>query len=147
MEVFLDKEVSEAVPDKEGKRALWRNKKARDFMHFLIHKSTLLSTYGCFRASGFTPALLNVGSGRQMLEKRCRDGHRCVVDSPELTRYLFEILKPHLPSKVCVQNNQGKITAADRKSQVRHCLGFCTADFLSSLAYESAEQKPKHCLT
>ena len=43
MEVFLDKEVSEAVPDKEGKRALWRNKKARDFMHFLIHKSTLLS--------------------------------------------------------------------------------------------------------
>ena len=25
--------------------------------------------------------------------------------------------------------------------------GFCTADFLSLLAYESAEQKPKHCLT
>ena len=25
--------------------------------------------------------------------------------------------------------------------------GFCTADFWSSLAYESAEQKPKHCLT
>ena len=25
--------------------------------------------------------------------------------------------------------------------------GFCTADFWSSFAYESAEQKPKHCLT
>ena len=36
---------------------------------------------------------------------------------------------------------------ADRTSQVRQCLGFCTADFLSLLAYESAEQKPKHCLT
>ena len=31
--------------------------------------------------------------------------------------------------------------------QVRHCLGFSTADFGSSLAYESAEEKPKHCLT
>ena len=35
---------------------------------------------------------------------------------------------------------------ADRKSQVRKYLGFCTADFLSALAYESAKQKPKHCL-
>ena len=30
---------------------------------------------------------------------------------------------------------------------VRQCLGFCIADFWSSLAYESAEQKPNHCLT
>ena len=29
---------------------------------------------------------------------------------------------------------------ADRKSQVRKCFGFCTADFGSLLAYESAEQ-------
>ena len=36
---------------------------------------------------------------------------------------------------------------ADKKSQVRQYLGFGTADFWSSLAYESAEQKPKHCLT
>ena len=35
---------------------------------------------------------------------------------------------------------------ADRKSQVRLCLGFCTADFLSLLAYVSAKQKPTHCL-
>ena len=36
---------------------------------------------------------------------------------------------------------------ADRKSQVGQGLGFCRADFLSSLAYESTEQKPQHCLT
>ena len=34
-----------------------------------------------------------------------------------------------------------------RNPGVKQCLGFCTADFWSSLAYESAEQKPKHCLT
>ena len=39
------------------------------------------------------------------------------------------------------------VTRGDRKSQIKQCLGFCTADFWSSLTYESAEQKPKHCLT
>ena len=34
-----------------------------------------------------------------------------------------------------------------RNPGVRQCLGFCPADFWSSLAYESDEQKPKHCLT
>ena len=37
----------------------------------------------------------------------------------------------------------GERTRADRESQVRQCLGCCTAYFWSSLAYESAEQKPK----
>ena len=52
--------------------------------------------------------------------------------------------------KIWFQMNRNEIPAvglllvsrADRKSQVRQCLGFCTADFLSSLANESAEQKP-----
>ena len=35
----------------------------------------------------------------------------------------------------------------DRKSQARQCFGFCTAVFRISLAYESAELKPKYCLT
>ena len=39
------------------------------------------------------------------------------------------------------------ISRADRKSQVRQCLGFCIAELWSPLAYESAEQKLKHCLT
>ena len=34
-----------------------------------------------------------------------------------------------------------------KKEQVRQCLDFCTADFWSLLVYESAEQKPKHCLS
>ena len=36
---------------------------------------------------------------------------------------------------------------ADGKSQVRQCLSLSTADFWSSLAYDTAEEKPKHCLT
>jgi len=39
------------------------------------------------------------------------------------------------------------MTRGIRKSQVRQCYGFCTADFWSSLAYESAEQNSKNCLT
>ena len=34
-----------------------------------------------------------------------------------------------------------------RNPGVRQCLGFSTSEFWSSSAYESAEQKPKHCLT
>ena len=37
--------------------------------------------------------------------------------------------------------------AEERKSQVRQCLGFSTADFLSLLAYESGDTKPEHYLT
>ena len=36
----------------------------------------------------------------------------------------------------------GLIGRADRKSQVRQCWGFSTADFCTSFAYESAEEKP-----
>ena len=38
-------------------------------------------------------------------------------------------------------------TRAERKFQVRQCLGFSTVDFWSSSPYESAKQIPKHCLT
>ena len=40
-----------------------------------------------------------------------------------------------------------KSSSITRNPGVRQCWVFCTADFLSLLAYESAEQKPKHCLT
>ena len=53
---------------------------------------------------------------------------------------------PTLPSP-CVDNVCKAINRVDRKSQVRQCLGFCAADIWSLLAYESAEQKPKHFLT
>jgi len=48
-------------------------------------------------SKGFTPALLNIGHGRQKLEPFVRDGHRIIVDSPELAAWLLEALRPHLP--------------------------------------------------
>jgi len=46
---------------------------------------------------GYTPALLNIGQGLQKLDAYARDGHRVIVDSPELTAWLFEVIKPLLP--------------------------------------------------
>ena len=51
----------------------------------------------CINQKGFTPALLNIGHGRQMLDLKARDGHRAIVDSPELSGYLLEVLRPYLP--------------------------------------------------
>jgi len=49
---------------------------------------------------GFTPALLNVGMGWQQLMPEVRDGHRIIVDSPELAAWLLEVLRPHLPAQL-----------------------------------------------
>jgi len=49
---------------------------------------------------GFTPALLNVGMGRQKLIPEVRDGHRVIVDSPALASWLFEVLRPYLPEEL-----------------------------------------------
>lgn len=46
---------------------------------------------------GFTPALLNIGRGHQQLQPVARDGHRVIVDCPELAAWLLEVLRPHLP--------------------------------------------------
>lgn len=48
---------------------------------------------------GFTPALINIGGGRQQLIPELRDGHRVIVDSPELANWLLEVLRPHLPAQ------------------------------------------------
>lgn len=48
---------------------------------------------------GFTPALLNIGFGLQVLDQIGRDGHRAIVDSPELTDWLFQVLEPYLPAE------------------------------------------------
>ena len=59
-------------------------------------------------------------------------------------------------SRVRLRHSQGKwnsenatdFSSTNRaESRVRECLGFGTTDFWFSLAYESAEQKPKHWLT
>ena len=64
----------------------------------------------CEYILGFTPALLNIGGGHQQLSKNSRDGHRAIVDSTELTGYLFEVIKPHLPSTIT--SNGSKINPA-----------------------------------
>ena len=52
VEIFLGKEVREARADGGGEHARRRNKKARDFMHFLTHKSALLSRRIMMRGKG-----------------------------------------------------------------------------------------------
>jgi hypothetical protein len=51
-------------------------------------------------AKSFTPALLNIGRGMQQLSPYVRDGHRVIVDSPELAAWLLEVLRPHLPAQL-----------------------------------------------
>lgn len=46
---------------------------------------------------GYTPALLNIGGGKQRLAPDVRDGFRAIVDSPKLAAWLFEVLQPFLP--------------------------------------------------
>merc|ERR1712070_811861 len=48
-------------------------------------------------AQGFTPDLLNIGRGRQQLVSEVRDGHRAIVDSPELSGYLMEVIRGAMP--------------------------------------------------
>ena len=38
-----------------------------------------------------------IGRGRQQLRSEVRDGLRSIVDSPELSAYLCEVIAPHLP--------------------------------------------------
>lgn len=49
---------------------------------------------------GFTAALLNIGGGMQQLVPGARNGHRVIVDSPELTSWLFKVLLPFLPPEL-----------------------------------------------
>lgn len=49
---------------------------------------------------GFTPALLNVGGGMQQFEPSARDGHRAIVDSPQLAGWLFEVLRQYVPEEL-----------------------------------------------
>eukprot|EP00927_Polykrikos_kofoidii_P028724 TRINITY_DN249_c0_g1_i3.p1 TRINITY_DN249_c0_g1~~TRINITY_DN249_c0_g1_i3.p1 ORF type:complete len:317 (+),score=43.71 TRINITY_DN249_c0_g1_i3:84-1034(+) len=47
---------------------------------------------------GFTPALLNIGNDQQQLMAEVRDGHRVIVDSPEVAVWLLNAIRPHLPA-------------------------------------------------
>jgi len=45
----------------------------------------------------FTPALINIGGGKQRFVVNIRDGYRAIVDSPEMASWLFQVLRPYLP--------------------------------------------------
>lgn len=49
---------------------------------------------------GFTPALLNIGGGRQQLQPYVRNGHRVIADSAEIGSWFFEVLRPYIPSEL-----------------------------------------------
>jgi len=49
---------------------------------------------------GFTPALLNIGGGRQQLVPGARDGHRVIVDNLELADWLLGVFLPFLPKEL-----------------------------------------------
>lgn len=69
-------------------------------VHGVLDEAQCQELIAAVNAKGFTPALLNVGGGYQQLKTRSRDGHRVIVDSPELAGWLVAVLAPHLPVKV-----------------------------------------------
>lgn len=77
---------------------------------------------------GFTPALLNIGGGRQQFIPGARDGHRVVVDSPELSDWLFQVLQPHLPAQL---SNGSQIVELNERCRF--------------LCYTPGQQFPAHC--
>jgi hypothetical protein len=66
-------------------------------VHNVIDPEDCAALIEAVNHKGFTPALLNIGAGRQQLYPDARDGHRVVVDSGELTTWLFDVLKPAIP--------------------------------------------------
>jgi hypothetical protein len=79
-------------------------------------------------AKGFSPALLNVGGGTQMLVPGARDGHRVIVDCPDLTNWLFQVLLPYLPPEL--ENGSRLVELNER------CRFLC---------YTPGQQFPAHC--
>merc|ERR1712054_269662 len=77
---------------------------------------------------GFTPALLNIGGGQQKLLPAARDGHRVIVDSPELTRFLFQVLLPFLPLEL---PNGARLVELNERCRF--------------LCYTPGQQFPAHC--
>lgn len=76
---------------------MWKGTSFARIVRGVLDEDDCAQLIACINQKGFTPALLNIGMGRQVVAPEARDGHRVIVDSPELTAWLFEVLKPHLP--------------------------------------------------
>jgi len=69
-------------------------------VHNVLDEDDCADLIRCINQKGFTPALLNIGNGRQRYEPDVRNGHRAIVDNQELSSYLLEMLRPHLPGMI-----------------------------------------------
>lgn len=46
---------------------------------------------------GYEIALVNIGGGRQKLMKDVRNNYRCIIDSPEMAKKIWDYILPFLP--------------------------------------------------
>lgn len=70
-------------------------------LHNILTKAECEEIIAATKDKKFTPALLNIGRGRQVMFPDRRDGWRCIIDSKPLSTYLFNVAKPHLPDVRC----------------------------------------------
>lgn len=68
-------------------------------VHGVLDEEDCAELLACVNTKGFTPALVNIGHGRQRLVLEKRNGQRVIVDSPELSVWLLEVLRPYLPAQ------------------------------------------------
>jgi hypothetical protein len=66
-------------------------------VHGVLDPSECAALIASVNEKGFSPALTNYGDGCQVYDPRYRSSGRCIVDSVDLARHLFHILRPHLP--------------------------------------------------
>jgi len=66
----------------------------------LLDENDCAELIDCVNRKGFTPALINIGRGRQKLEPYVRNGHRVIVDNVELSAWILRVLEPYLPERL-----------------------------------------------
>eukprot|EP00455_Lapot_gusevi_P025722 TRINITY_DN2715_c0_g1_i9.p1 TRINITY_DN2715_c0_g1~~TRINITY_DN2715_c0_g1_i9.p1 ORF type:complete len:208 (-),score=22.66 TRINITY_DN2715_c0_g1_i9:127-750(-) len=49
--------------------------------------------------TGYSPALINIGNGRQRLMTDVRNNMRCIIDDHEWAQRIFERVKAHIPER------------------------------------------------
>lgn len=69
-------------------------------VHGVFDADDCLELINAVNTKGFTPALLNTGGGTQRLDIGARNGHRVIADSPELTKWIFDVIQPALPEQL-----------------------------------------------
>ena len=57
---------------------------------------------------GYEVALVNIGGGKQKLMEDVRNNMRCIIDSPELAKKIWDYIHPFLP-ETCTQSRLQKV--------------------------------------